>query len=62
MDFLINKAINEKRVKWIIRVMEYDIGIKKGLCEKMASSFETPKEVFLLIQGEKLVEIEDQND
>ena len=43
-----NKDINEKRARWITKVMEYDININitklvrgKGLCEKMTSSFET---------------------
>ncbi|KAH9322025.1 hypothetical protein KI387_016664, partial [Taxus chinensis] len=41
-DFLLNKYLNEKRVEWITRVMEYDIEIKltklvrgKGLCEQL---------------------------
>ncbi|KAH9308651.1 hypothetical protein KI387_036562, partial [Taxus chinensis] len=41
-DFLLNKDLNEKRVGWITRVMEYDVEIKitkmvrgKGLCEKL---------------------------
>lgn len=39
-EFLLNKDINEKRVGWITKVMEYDIDIMitklvrgKGLCE-----------------------------
>ena len=58
-EFLLNKDVNEKRVGWITKVMEYDIDIKitklvrgRGLCEKMVSSFETLEEVSLLIQNE----------
>lgn len=68
-QFLLNKDINEKRVGWITKVMEYDIDIKitklvrgKELCEQMTSYFETPEEATFLIQGEKPIENENQND
>ena len=39
-DFLLNNDINEKRARWITKVMEYEIGIKitklirgRGICE-----------------------------
>ena len=44
-DFLLNKDINEKRVGWITKVMEYDVNIKitklvrcKGLYEELYPS------------------------
>ena len=66
-DFLLNKDINGKRVGWVPKVMEYDIDIKvtklirhKELSKQIASSFEIPEEVTLLIKGEKLVANEGQ--
>lgn len=44
-EFPLSKDLDEKRVGWIIRVMEFDVDIKttkliraKGLCEQLASS------------------------
>ena len=49
-EFLSNKHINEKRVGWITKVMEYDMDIKitklvrgKGLFEEFILSFDTKK-------------------
>ena len=58
-DFLLDKDINEKRVGWITKVMEYDVDIKitklaggKGLYEEFLSSFDILEEVTLLIENE----------
>ena len=55
-----NNDINEKRVGWITKVMEYDMDIKitnlvrgKGLYEELLSSFDIVKEVALLIENEQ---------
>lgn len=68
-EFLLNKDINEKRVRWIIKAMEYGIEIRitklvreKGLCKKMISSYEMSEEAALLIQDEKPTKNENQND
>ena len=60
---LLNKDINEKRTRWITKVMEYDMDIKitnlvrgKGLCEEFLSSFDIVEEVALLIENELLAE------
>ncbi|KAH9307129.1 hypothetical protein KI387_043801 [Taxus chinensis] len=63
-DFLLNKDLNEKRVGWITRVMEYDIEIKvtklfrgKGLCEQLASKqldeSKSEEDVILLLQHDQ---------
>lgn len=49
-EFLLNKDVNEKRVGWITRVMEYDVQIHvtklirgKGLCAQMVEEEEQAK-------------------
>ena len=56
-NFLLCKDINEKRARWITKVMEYDVDIKitnlvrgKGLCEQMVSSLDAHNETALLLQ------------
>ena len=68
-DFLLNKDINEKRVGWITKVMEYDVDIKitklvigKGICEEFLSSFDIAEEVALLIENEQPSEDGNQNN
>ena len=58
-DFLLSRDMNEKRVRWITKVMEYDMDIKitklvrgKGLCEQMLSPPDTIEEVSLVIEDE----------
>ena len=58
-----------ERAKWITKVMEYDMDIKirnlvrgKGIYEEFISSFDTTKEVALLIENEKLTEDGNQNN
>ena len=60
-DFLLDKDINEKRARWITKVMEYDVDINitklvigKGLYKEFLSSFDIVEEVALLIENEQL--------
>lgn len=50
-EFLLRKELNEKRVDWITKVMEYDVDIKvtklirgKGLCGQLVRDVENNKE------------------
>ena len=68
-DFLSNKDINEKRVGWITKIMEYDVEIKitklvrgKGFYEELLSSFDIEKEVTRLIENEQPTEDGNQNN
>lgn len=51
-EFLLSKDLNEKRVGWITKVMEYDVDIKitklvrdKGLCEQLATGSSSENEL-----------------
>lgn len=65
-EFFLNKHINDKRVGWMTKMMEFDVDIKvtklirgKGLCEKLANhtnnSEEDEEKVVLALQDEEEV-------
>lgn len=65
-EFFLNKDLNDKRVGWVTKVMEFDVDIKvtkivrgKGLCEKIAdhtnNNEEDEEKVVLALQDEEKV-------
>lgn len=65
-EFLLRKDLNDKRVGWVTKVMEFDVDIKvtklvrgKGLCVQLVdhtkNSEEDEENVFLALQDEEQV-------